>query len=85
MTKNKQKFLISCKEATLISVKKAEINISFYDRIRLYMHLLICQYCRLFEKQNKFIEKIISGWQTNKKLTSEQKAVLKEEIIKAIK
>ena len=80
-----QKFMITCKEATMIVVKKAEIKVTLSDRIRLFVHLLICQYCRLFEKQHRVINKIISSWTTKQKLTSEQKNKLKEEINKALK
>jgi hypothetical protein len=80
-----KKFMITCKEATMIIVKKAELNVTFSERLRLFLHLLICQYCRLFEKQNKIIDNIISNWKTNKKLSLEQKNELKLKIEGEIK
>lgn len=82
---NKNKLMITCKEATMISVQKAEIGVSLNDRLRLFVHLLICQYCRLFEKQNKIIEKLLKNWKTSKKLSNEQKIKLKVEIEKELK
>jgi hypothetical protein len=84
-SRNKNKFMISCKEATMIVVKKAEIKVTFSERLKLFLHLIICQYCRLFEKQNKIIDKIISSWKTNKKLSLEHKNVIKLTIEKEIK
>ncbi|WP_304131332.1 hypothetical protein [Ignavibacterium album] len=81
---NKKKLLINCKEATMLSVQKAEINLSFTDRMRLFIHLLICQYCRLFDKQIKMIDTILSTWNTNKKLTNDQKTALQAIIDKEL-
>lgn len=83
--KSNKKFMITCKEATMISVQKFEINVSLKDRLRLFMHLLICQYCRVFDKQIKTIDKILANWKTNKKLSNEQKTKLKQDIEKELK
>jgi hypothetical protein len=84
-SRNKNKFMISCKEATMIVVKKAEIKVTFSEKLKLFLHLIICQYCRLFEKQNKIIDKIVSSWKTNKKLSLEHKNAIKLTIEKEIK
>ncbi len=47
--------MISCKEATFLISKKEENKLSFVEKIKLKMHLLICSFCRLFEKQSKLI------------------------------
>lgn len=82
---NNSKFIITCKEATMISVQKAEINVSLKDKLRLYMHLVICQYCRLFEKQNKVIDNLLKNWKTSKKLTESDKNKLQLEVEKELK
>lgn len=69
----------------MLSVQKAEINVSLSDRIRLFIHLLICQYCRLFNKQSKMIDKILSNWKTNKTLSTLEKKQLQTEIEKKLK
>jgi hypothetical protein len=84
-TSSNNKLMISCKEATLITIKKAEINVSFYDKLRLFIHLIICKYCRLFEKQNKIIDKLLKNWQTSKKLSESDKNKLQQEIEKKLK
>ncbi|GMU95758.1 hypothetical protein [Ignavibacterium album] len=68
----------------MLSVQKAEITLSFTDRMRLFIHLLICQYCRLFDKQIKMIDTILSTWNTNKKLTNDQKTALQAIIDKEL-
>jgi hypothetical protein len=82
---NTKKLMISCKEATMFSVQKAMINLSFSDRFRLFVHLLVCQYCRLFDKQSKMIDKLLSNWKTDKILSSDQKEQLQAEIEKELK
>jgi hypothetical protein len=79
------KLMITCKEATMLSVQKAEIKLSFLDRMRLFIHLLVCQYCRLFDKQTKMIDKIISNWKTDKKLSDLEKNSLQNIIEQELK
>jgi hypothetical protein len=82
---NSKKLMITCKEATMLSVQKSEINISLLDKMRLFIHLLVCQYCRLFNKQNKIIDKLLSNWKTDKKLSDFDKNHLEHIIEKEIK
>ncbi len=69
----------------MLSVQKAEVKLSFSDRMRLFIHLLICQYCRLFDKQMKMIDKLISNWKTDKKLSEIEKDQLQIVIEKELK
>ncbi|MFZ1280363.1 MAG: hypothetical protein WAR59_05955 [Ignavibacteriaceae bacterium] len=82
---NTKKLMITCKEATMLSVQKTEISLSFSDRMRLFMHLLVCQYCRLFNKQNKMIDRLLSNWKTDKKLSDFDKNHLQNIIEKELK
>ncbi|MBK7229913.1 MAG: hypothetical protein IPH97_13835 [Ignavibacteriales bacterium] len=82
---NTKKLMITCKEATMLSVQKAEITLSFSDRMRLFIHLLVCQYCRLFNKQNKMIDRLLSNWKTDKKLSDFDKNHLQNIIEKELK
>ncbi len=47
--------MISCKQASLLSTKKAEGKLTFKERVLLFIHVKMCEVCRLFDKQNKFI------------------------------
>lgn len=82
---NTKKLMITCKEATMLSMQKTEISLSFSDRMRLFMHLLVCQYCRLFNKQNKMIDRLLSNWKTDKKLSDFDKNHLQNIIEKELK
>lgn len=69
----------------MLSVQKAEVKLSFSDRIRLFIHLLVCQYCRLFDKQSKMIDRLLSNWKTDKKLSDTEKNSLQNIIEQEIK
>ena len=69
----KKRLLITCKEATLYLEKKEEKAIAIQERIKLAIHLMICEFCKLFEKQNKFINLQIKHIHTEISLSSEEK------------
>ena len=48
--------MLSCEDTTHLVVKKAYEKLGWWDRMRIFMHLSMCKYCSLFEKQNKFID-----------------------------
>ncbi len=50
---------ISCKEATQLILKKEEGKLSIGQRVQLSLHLLICDLCKSFNLQNKWINKHI--------------------------
>ncbi len=47
--------MISCKEATYLISKKEEGKITMVERLKLSFHLMMCRFCKMFEKQNNFI------------------------------
>lgn len=51
--------MITCKDATEMVVKKNQEKLSFSDWMKLQMHLLLCNLCRRFAIQNKFIDNAI--------------------------
>ncbi|MEJ1238070.1 hypothetical protein WBG78_08075 [Chryseolinea sp. T2] len=51
---------ISCKEAVELILKKEEGRITFFQRISLSRHLLICSLCRIFSLQNSHINSAMS-------------------------
>ena len=52
----KKGIMLSCEDTTHLVVKKAYEKLGWWDRMRIFMHLSMCKYCSLFEKQNKFID-----------------------------
>jgi hypothetical protein len=51
---------ISCKKAAGLMVMKEAKVISFWDRFRLSYHLMICSLCRLFYKQDNWLQNNIN-------------------------
>ena len=52
----KKGLMITCKDATQLVVKKNHEVLNMWDRMRLLMHLSMCRFCSLFEKQNRIID-----------------------------
>ncbi len=52
----KKGIMLSCEDTTHLVVKKAYEKLGMWDRMRIFMHLGMCKYCSMFEKQNKFID-----------------------------
>jgi hypothetical protein len=53
-----KKTVFNCKQATLLSLKKEEGKITFWESIKLWYHLLYCKYCKRFTKQSAIINKL---------------------------
>lgn len=51
----KNKILLTCKDATLLTCKMQENAISIRERIQLQIHLLVCKFCALFYKQSNLL------------------------------
>ncbi|GAB4123637.1 MAG: hypothetical protein OHK0045_03430 [Raineya sp.] len=75
--------ILTCKEATLLIEKREAGKISFVERIRLKAHLLMCEACRLYEKQSKIIEKVLRKVSSKKNKEKLDEAV-KQKIIEKI-
>lgn len=75
-----KRIMITCKEATLSIVKKEEGKINLYDRFRLFVHLVICQFCKLFEKQSKLLSKSLFEQESKESLTDEEKAEIEKKL-----
>ena len=53
-----KKIKITCDEATSICDKAQYGEASFYEKIQLNLHLLICKVCALYSKQNHKMSEI---------------------------
>ncbi len=67
------KLFITCKEATMFSIKREERSLPFSERIKLFIHLLICEFCRLFDRQHKFISLQLKNLHAHETLTDLEK------------
>ncbi|MCF6296393.1 MAG: hypothetical protein L3J08_00145 [Flavobacteriaceae bacterium] len=71
------KFFINCDDATMICDKSQYEEASTWGKIKLWVHLLMCKYCRVYSSQNNLIT-IMLGKHLNpcdglKHLTPEEK------------
>jgi len=79
--------MISCDEATMISDKKQYHEASFWERIKLRIHLFICEKCSLYNHQNFAMTAIckshLVGHNHHVHLTDKEKENLKKEFNKS--
>lgn len=75
-----KKFMTTCAEATMLSSKKEEGILSLFDLLRFYIHLAICKFCRLFERQNKFLIMQMKYVHTESVLSDTEKEQLQKKI-----
>lgn len=76
------RIMISCKDATHLVVKKNHEALTMWDKMRLLMHLSMCRFCSLFEKQNKIIDEKVAELdeKTPSHLTEESKEKILHQI-----
>jgi hypothetical protein len=48
--------MLNCKRATEMVLKKQSVKLSLMERLNLFIHLSMCRFCSLFEKQNALID-----------------------------
>ena len=77
-----QTFMITCKEATLFISKKEEKKLSVSERFKLFIHLLICKFCKFFYRQNQFLAVEMKRLHTNASLSTLDKKNLEQLIEK---
>jgi len=78
-----KKIMINCDEASTICDKTQYREASFFDKIRLQMHLFLCKKCGLYSEQNKIMSKIFSTHLSHngtKHLCDDDKESLKEDL-----
>jgi hypothetical protein len=74
------KVMITCSDATLYVSKREEGKLSSKVRFKLFLHLLICKFCRLFAKQNKLVIHEIKHLHTDATLTELEKEQIQAKI-----
>jgi len=79
------KMMISCESATLFVSKKEEHKLSLRERFQLLIHLAVCKFCRLFEKQNRFLLHQLKHASTSVSLSESEKETLQIKINSELK
>jgi len=70
----------SCQEIALLSEKKQYKEASFWERLRIEIHILYCERCNKYEKDNKQLSSVLSDAKLDS-LTDEEMKEL-EKIVK---
>lgn len=78
------KIKIKCNESNHICDKSQYKEASLWEKIKLNIHLLYCDYCRKYTAKNQRLTKSIKGTQL-KTLSHEDKNVLKEKVLQEMK
>lgn len=81
------KLFISCDEATTICTKNQYKEASFWDKVKLNIHMITCKICGLYSKQNTKLTEICNKHlqkpECDHKLTEKDKEGIKENLSKA--
>ena len=84
-----KKLFITCDEATTICTKNQYKEASFWEKIKLNIHLFTCKICGLYSKQNtkltEVCDKHLHKTICDHKLSKEDKEVIKKNLTEADK
>lgn len=48
--------MYTCEQATQMVIKRGQDKLTMGERMKLWMHLAMCKFCSLFEKQSRFLD-----------------------------
>lgn len=88
MRKLMNRLMMSCKKASSLIVKRDNFSLTRKGKIRLFFHLLMCDACSSFSKQNKFLHRVMEDQDKSPEETLPNNEVpdnLKENIISKLK
>jgi hypothetical protein len=78
--------MLSCKQVTELLSKAEVSSLSFFEKISLKMHLMMCKVCKQFSLQMIFLKKVFKllpgKIQTVEELSPEVKSKIKQELLK---
>lgn len=77
-----KKLFISCEEAALLITLKEIGELSFYQRIQLFIHNIPCTLCKLWEQDSNRITKLIKNAFNAEKhcMCDEKKSAIEKEL-----
>jgi len=70
--------IIPCTEATFLMSKREERALTLGETLHLYIHLLVCEFCRRFLKQTNIMTKALNRATSIEFLTPEEKQKMKK-------
>lgn len=77
------KLFCTCEEASLLSTMKEEGKVGISTRLRLWMHVQVCHFCKIFHLQNQRLNKLVNESKTRQSIvaSAEIKNKWKSELI----
>ncbi|ATA74216.1 conserved hypothetical protein [Capnocytophaga canis] len=60
-------FILPCSEISLLIEKKTARKISFFEKIRLFLHLRLCRLCKMYHKKVMFLDKSLQNTEITEK------------------
>ncbi len=73
--KKKSTLFIHCDESNSICDKTQYNEATFWEKIKLNIHLIYCKFCRMYTKKNSKLTKIIKSSELEYLKTSEKEAL----------
>lgn len=72
--------MISCKEASELSIKKIAGNISLRQQFQLFLHNRACAICKRFETQVAWLINAAKNLSSQESFTAQEKNTLKDRL-----
>lgn len=83
MAKGKKLGMVSCIQATGLVEKKASLGLTFAEKLKLTVHMAICDACRQYVTQSKWLDEMLNK-RGAMSILPQNKATLKlDEVVKA--
>jgi len=78
------RWILSCKKATELMEKRLLMDLSWKERLLLFMHTSMCDVCRIYKQQSKWLDEVLFRHfndQNDEKITFIENDDLKKRII----
>ncbi len=78
--------MLSCKQTIELSSKNLDASLSWYQRLGMRLHLMVCHNCRRYIKQLRFLQKVMTTMDEQHSdihLTSQAKKRIRSNILKS--
>ncbi|MFZ1081147.1 MAG: hypothetical protein WAO19_04395 [Candidatus Kryptoniota bacterium] len=70
--------IIPCTQATFLISKREEQMLTLREKFQLYVHLIVCEFCRRFLKQTKVITMAVRKLESLEGLSEDEKLKMQE-------